>query len=98
MDLTPAPAPAPTPTPAPTGLDPKIKEHTEGLGLDVSGDEELDKRLADLEMAGEETAAGFRSAPHRPLSPEVRYLHVSRTIHELITDRNRSVGIFLFVA
>jgi hypothetical protein len=57
----------------------------------------VDKRLAQIEMVGEEAAAGFRPAPHEPLAPEVRYLHVSRTIHQLVTDRNRSVGIFLFV-
>ncbi len=76
----------------------KPREHPEGLSLDVLNDEAVDKRLASIEMAGEEVAAGWTPAPHAPLSPEVRYLHVSRTIHELITDRNRSVGIFLFVA
>jgi hypothetical protein len=43
-------------------------------------------------------AAGWKPTPHPPLAAEVRYLHVSRTIHQLITDRNRSVGIFLGVA
>jgi hypothetical protein len=75
-----------------------VREHAEGLQVDVAGDEELDKRLAAIEMAGEEVAAGFTPRTHPPLSPDVRYLHVSRTIHELVTDRNRSVGIFLFVA
>lgn len=70
--------------------------HTEGLKLDLTGEEEADKTLANIEMAGEEVAAGWEPKPHEPLSPEVRYLHVSRTIHQLITDRNRSVGIFLF--
>ena len=73
-------------------------EHFEGLSFDVSGDDDLDRKLAAIEMAGEEAAAGFRAEPHAPLAPEVRYLHVSRTIHQLVTDRNRSVGIFLFVA
>jgi hypothetical protein len=90
MDSSPPPPKPPS--------DPPIKEHVDGLSLDVSGDEELDKKLATLEMAGEEAAVGFTPAPHRPLSHDVRYLHISRTIHELITDRNRSVGIFLFVA
>src|SRR5437763_131644 len=57
-----------------------------------------DRRLAEIEMAGEEASLGFEPASLPRLSPEVRYLHVSRTIHQLITDRNRSVGIFLFVA
>ena len=80
-------------TPGPT-----IRDHADGLGLDVAADADVDSKLAAIEMAGEEAALGFRPSPHRPLSPEVRYLHVSRTIHQLITDRNRSVGIFLFVA
>ena len=28
----------------------------------------------------------------------MRYLHSSRTIHQLVTDRNRAVGIYLAVA
>jgi hypothetical protein len=88
----------PTSPPSPRPLDPKVKEHIEGLKLDVSLDEDVDRKLAAIEMAGEEAAAGFKPEPHRPLAPEVRYLHISRTIHELITDRNRSVAIFLFVA
>ena len=75
-----------------------VREHAEGLQVDVTGDEEMDARLASIEMAGEEVAAGFKPGPHRPLAPELRFLHVSRTIHQLVTDRNRSVGIFLFVA
>ena len=85
------------PTSVPTNT---IREHHEGLSIDVSGEDEVDRRLAEIEMAGEEAAiglgAGAGSRPH--LAPEVRYLHVSRTIHQLVTDRNRSVGIFLFVA
>jgi hypothetical protein len=90
--------PLPPPQPAKPVVDPPMKEHVQGLQFDVSGDEDLDKKLATLEMAGEEAAAGFSPQKHVPLSPDVRFLHVSRTIHELITDRNRSVGIFLFVA
>jgi hypothetical protein len=95
---------APTPTPVPPRADDpnrpggRPKDHTDGFSIDVAGEEEVDRRLAAIEMAGEEVAAGWKPAPHEPLSPEVRYLHVSRTIHQLITDRNRSVGIFLFVA
>lgn len=80
------------------GLEPGVKDHIDGFSLDVAEDSEVDKRLAEIELAGEEVAAGWKPAAHRPLSPEVRYLHVSRTIHQLIVDRNRSVGIFLFVA
>jgi hypothetical protein len=99
-----APTPTPTPPQTPTRpadlphRDEALSDHADGLGFDVQADEEADKRWAAIEMAGEEAAAGFKPPAHAPLSPEVRYLHVSRTIHELITDRNRSVGIFLFVA
>ena len=73
-------------------------QHIEGFSLGIGDDDEVDKRLASIELAGEEIAAGWKPRPHVPLAPEVRYLHVSRTIHQLIVDRNRSVGIFLFVA
>jgi hypothetical protein len=78
--------------------DGQIVEHTGGVSFDVSGEDEVDRRLAEIEMAGEEAAIGFEPKNQPRLSPEVRYLHVSRTIHQLVTDRNRSVGIFLFVA
>ncbi len=76
----------------------KVQEHTDGVSIDVSGEDEVDRRLAEIEMAGEESALGFQPTAMNRLSPDVRYLHVSRTIHQLVTDRNRSVGIFLFVA
>jgi hypothetical protein len=75
-----------------------MKEHVDGLSVDVSGEDQVDRRLAEIEMAGEEAALGFAAASRTRLSPDVRYLHISRTIHQLVTDRNRSVGIFLFVA
>src|SRR4051812_8427014 len=87
-----------TPAPGPSRLDARPPDHAEGLEDDLSGDDALEQRLAEVEMAGEEVAAGWKPAPHVPLAPEVRYLHISRTIHQLITDRNRSVGIFLGVA
>jgi hypothetical protein len=84
-------------TPPPL-LGDRIRDHADGLRNEVAGEEDVDRRLAEVEMSGEEIAAGWKPAAHAPLSPEVRYLHVSRTIHQLITDRNRSVGIFLGVA
>jgi hypothetical protein len=89
------PETAPTPRPP---LDGNLREHVDGLAVDVSGEDAVDRRLAEIEMAGEEAALGFAAASHTVLSPDVRYLHISRTIHQLVTDRNRSVGIFLFVA
>src|SRR5437879_4548796 len=76
----------------------KVHEHHDGIQVDATGEDTIDARLATIEMAGEEVAAGWKPAPHRPLAPEVRFLHSSRTIHQLVTDRNRSVGIFLLVA
>lgn len=90
-------AAVPPPLPPPL-MDGQVHEHRDGLSLGDVGEEEADRRLAAIEMVGEEVAAGWKPAPHQPLSPEVRFLHVSRTIHQLITDRNRSVGIFLAVA
>lgn len=85
--------------PPPT-LDPEVRDHAEGLssGVDALTEEGVDRRLAEIEMAGEEIAIDWKPAAHPSLSPEVRYLHISRTIHQLVTDRNRSVGIFLGVA
>ena len=34
----------------------------------------------------------------KEITPGMRYLHSSRTIHQLVTDRNRAVGIYLAVA
>jgi len=87
---------ATTPSRPPEGDE--FREHLDGLKVDMTDDDAVDAKLATIEMAGEEVAAGWRPAPHRPLAPEVRFLHASRTIHQLITDRNRSVGIFLLVA
>jgi hypothetical protein len=95
----PAPIPAKAPEPIPTPpIDGKIRETLDGLKNEVAGDEALDRRLAEIEMLGEETAIGWKPDAHQPIAPEVRFLHVSRTIHQLVTDRNRSVGIFLAVA
>jgi hypothetical protein len=75
-----------------------VPEHVRGLQDELVTEEQVDRRLAEIEMLGEEVAAGWKPSPYHPLSREVRYLHVSRTIHQLVTDRNRSVGIFLAVA
>lgn len=66
--------------------------------LDVKQGEGMSEKIVDaIEMIGEETAAGFHPAPSQ-VSPGMRYLHASRTIHQLVTDRNRAVGIYLAVA
>jgi hypothetical protein len=61
-------------------------------------DATTEKRLDEIEMIGEEEAAGFRSPGHSEVSAGMRYLHSSRTIHQLVTDRNRAVGVYLAVA
>jgi hypothetical protein len=76
----------------------RVREHAEGLKVDPTDEDSVDATLARIEMAGEEVVAGWKPAAHKPLAPEVRFLHSSRTIHQLVTDRNRSVGIFLLVA
>ena len=57
-----------------------------------------EKRLDEIEMIGEEEAAGFRPPGHSEVSAGMRFLHSSRTIHQLVTDRNRAVGVYLAVA
>ncbi|HYV39045.1 MAG TPA: hypothetical protein VE988_25390 [Gemmataceae bacterium] len=60
--------------------------------------EDTEKKIDQIEMLGEEEAAGFRPPAVSQISPGMRFLHSSRTIHQLVTDRNRAVGIFLAVA
>lgn len=59
--------------------------------------EGTEKAVDQIEMIGEEEAAGLRRGGSQ-VSAGMRYLHSSRTIHQLVTDRNRAVGIFLAVA
>lgn len=65
--------------------------------FDVKEGEGQSEQLVDaIEMIGEEQAAGLTTPS--PITPGMRFLHSSRTIHQLVTDRNRAVGIFLAVA
>ncbi|MBI1831253.1 MAG: hypothetical protein HYR84_07385 [Planctomycetes bacterium] len=67
--------------------------------LDAKGGEGFSEKVVDaIEMIGEEKAAGFDAEHLSEVTPGMRYLHVSRTIHQLVTDRNRAVGIYLAVA
>lgn len=72
--------------------------------FDVKGGEGFSEKVVDaIEMIGEETAAGMpppapKDAAEGQVTPAMRYLHCSRTIHQLVTDRNRAVGLFLGVA
>jgi hypothetical protein len=68
-------------------------------GFDVKGSEGYSEKLVDaIEMIGEETAAGYSPPGPSAVTAGMRYLHSSRTIHQLVTDRNRAVGIYLAVA
>lgn len=65
------------------------------LALDELTDDAADR----IEMLGEEDAAGYPGPVGSDrVSASVRYLHCSRTIHQLVTDRNRAVGLYLAVA
>ncbi len=74
-------------------------EQTSTAGLTDSLDEQIEKKVDEIEMLGEEEAAGFSSpGSGSSVTAGMRYLHCSRTIHQLVTDRNRAVGIYLGVA
>src|SRR5262245_14908081 len=64
--------------------------------LDVQAESTSEKMVDAIEMLGEEKAASLRHPSE--ITPGMRYLHSSRTIHQLVSDRNRAVGIFLAVA
>jgi MFS family permease len=65
----------------------------------VKDSEGYSEQLVDsIEMIGEEKAAGMEPATVSAISPGMRYLHSSRTIHQLVTDRNRAVGIYIAAA
>jgi hypothetical protein len=72
--------------------------HTDGFAPRELLSDDAEKKVDAIEMIGEEVAAGFRSVGVTQVNPAMRYLHASRTIHQLIADRNRAVGIFLAVA
>ena len=67
--------------------------------LDVKDGEGYSEKLVDaIEMIGEEKAAGFEAAGPSQVTPGCAICIQSRTIHQLVTDRNRAVGIYLAVA
>ena len=61
----------------------------DGLRGVASLDEQVEKKVDEIEMIGEEEAAGWHASGRHAISPGMRYLHCSRTIHQLVTDRNR---------
>jgi hypothetical protein len=74
--------------------------HTDGLVVSLQDwlEDQTEKRVDEIEMLGEEEATGHAPAKGSAIGPGLRYLHVSRTIHQLVTDRNRAVGLYLAVA
>lgn len=76
---------------------PPTTRHVDGITGVGSMDDPIEKRLDDIEMIGEEEAA-FANRVHSEVTAGMRYLHCSRTIHQLVTDRNRAVGLYLAVA
>jgi hypothetical protein len=66
--------------------------------FNIKGGEGYSEQLVDaIDMIGEENAADFKPSKSE-VTAVARYLHVSRTIHQLVVDRNRCVGIYLTVA
>ena len=59
--------------------------------------ESPEDRADRIEMIGEETAAGLTPTAKSEVTAGMRYLHCSRTIHQLIADRNRAVALYLAV-
>jgi hypothetical protein len=92
----------PNPSPELAAIVRQLPDAHEGTAesFDIKGGEGYSEKLVDsIEMIGEETAAGMPvPAAHGQVTAGMRYLHCSRTIHELVTDRNRAVGLFLGVA
>ena len=93
-------ADTPSVQPAVSDLQTMLKDAGKGTrdAFDVKGGEGYSEKLVDtIEMIGEEQAAGLQPHPSQ-VTAGMRYLHCSRTIHQLVTDRNRAVGIYLAVA
>jgi hypothetical protein len=79
-------------------LPPPKETNLGGVVGNSLSDEETERRLDAIEMIGEEEAAGLPPPHTSVVTPGMRYLHCSRTIAQLITDRNRAVGLYLAVA
>jgi hypothetical protein len=78
---------------------PRDPTSSDGLNIRNMIQESPEQRVDAIEMIGEEAAANLikKDLPE-PISAGMRYLHSSRTIHQLVTDRNRALGLYLAVA
>src|SRR5689334_16442128 len=94
----PAQPPAPRVDGPAAHLPPATESHSDGLSTSPGLDEATERRIDEIEMIGEEQAAQLPPPGHTGVTAGMRYLHCSRTIHQLVTDRNRAVGIYLAVA
>jgi hypothetical protein len=77
---------------------PPSHARTDGLRAADLLDDYTERRFDEIEMIGEEQAAGLPPPGASEVNAGMRYLHSSRTIQQLINDRNRAVGIYLGVA
>ncbi len=81
----------------PMPMPPPPLSHGDGFSASATADEFTERIVDEIEMLGEEEALGIRATPRTEVTPGMRYLHCSRTIHQLVTDRNRAVGVYLAV-
>jgi hypothetical protein len=72
-------------------------DHFDELTVEERLAETPEDRADRIEMIGEETAAGLTPTAKSEVTAGMRYLHCSRTIHQLIADRNRAVALYLAV-
>jgi hypothetical protein len=80
---------------------PTTEKSVDGLGSPsiAQAMDDAERKVDEIEMMGEELAAKLPVLPGADgVTPGMRYLHASRTIHQLVTDRNRAVGMYLAVA
>jgi hypothetical protein len=94
-------APRATPDDLPevtAAVPPEHSTHTEGFSVKPTAEDTPEMRVDRIEMIGEEVASGFPLPGQSQVTPGMRYLHCSRTIHQLVSDRNRAVGLYIAVA
>lgn len=79
-------------------IQPNLPSTMEGVTIRQNPLESPEQKVDEIEMIGEEVAAGYHPPATSEVNAGIRYLHCSRTIHQLVTDRNRAVGLYLAVA
>jgi hypothetical protein len=61
-------------------------------------DEAMSRQINQIELLGEEHAARFTVPEHSQIGPALRFLHTSRNIHQMLTERTRAITIYLTAA